>query len=85
MWGLRARGGLILFAPEGVPYHIVHILYYIIIYDRLRVISELNDIFWYVDDLWYGCALSLVRLPCGAGGSPASLIETQKLLLSRGF
>ena len=29
--------------------------------------------------------LSLIRLPCGAGGSPASLIETQKLLLSRGL
>ena len=33
--------------------------------------------------LWYGCALSLARLPCGAGTFPASLIETQKLLLSR--
>ena len=31
------------------------------------------------------CVLSLVRLLCGAGGSPASLIETQKLLLSRGL
>ena len=35
--------------------------------------------------LWYGCALSFVRLPCGAGGSPARLLETQKLLLSRGL
>ena len=36
-------------------------------------------------NVYYGCVLSLVRLPCGAGGSPASLIETQKFLLSRGL
>ena len=53
-----------------------------------NVVAEVfpNTIFklrkWFV---YYGCVLSLVRLPCGAGGSPASLIETQKLLLSRGL
>ena len=49
------------------------------------ICTNSDDISNVVVCVYYGCVLSLVRLPCGAGGSPASLIETQKLLLSRGL